>query len=151
MFTVLCTCDGINYLTTKRQMQAFLSAAYRALTPGGVLALDFSSEHKLSQVLGDRVLTRVADDVCYIWHNQWEAARRRVHMQLDIFLQEEKGCYRRIVEQQVQQAWSETELAALVTFAGFLPPHFTGDRKPQVSPGEQRLHLVAIKPMLEEV
>ena len=39
---ILCTCDGVNYLTKPERVRTFLSAAYQALKPGGALAFSFN-------------------------------------------------------------------------------------------------------------
>ena len=53
---VLATCDGVNYLTEPAGAQAFFSAAYAALRPGGALIFDVSTPFKLSQTLGNHTL-----------------------------------------------------------------------------------------------
>ena len=50
---VLATCDGVNYLTTPNDVQAFFAAAYQNLLPGGALCFDCSTRHKLENVMGD--------------------------------------------------------------------------------------------------
>ena len=40
---VLCTCDGLNYLTDQKSVLEFFCAASAALRPGGALIMDFST------------------------------------------------------------------------------------------------------------
>ena len=44
---VLCTCDGVNYLTGDKALGAFWLPPMPRLRPGGALAFDVSSLHKL--------------------------------------------------------------------------------------------------------
>lgn len=143
---VIATCDGLNYLTTEKQAADFFVSAYRALKPGGALVFDLSSAYKLEHVLGDRFLTEDTDDLCYFWQNAWESARRRTHMRLDIFVKKENDLWQRITEEQIQQAWTTEELKPLMEKAGFADIRVYGDRRTDVSPREERLHISAIRP-----
>ncbi len=142
---LLCTCDGFNYLMTAAQAGDFLTSAYAAIKPGGVLALDVSTPYKLQHILGNNTLTRVEEDLCYIWQNEWEAPRQRVHMQLDIFYQDGEG-YQRIVETQSQQAHTREELIAYLAQAGFEQMTVYGDGRRETRDKDQRLHLFARRP-----
>ncbi len=53
---ILCTCDGVNYLTTPDRARHFFRAAYAQLKPGGALIFDVSTPEKLSGTLGDHTL-----------------------------------------------------------------------------------------------
>lgn len=143
---VLATCDGLNYLTTEKQLCSFFAAAFAALKKGGALAFDLSSAYKLEHVLGDRFLSEETDDICCFWQNAWEGARARAHMHLDIFVRAEGGLWQRITEDQVQQAWTPETLLPLMEKAGFGDIRVYGDRRNDVSPKEERLHISAIRP-----
>ncbi len=142
---LLCTCDGFNYLMTSAQAHSFLSSAWTALKPGGVLALDLSTPYKLQQVLGNNTITRVEDDLVCLWQNEWEAPRQRVHMQLDIFVQAGDS-YQRIVETQSQQAHTQEELTQYLARAGFEEITRYGDLERDIHSKDQRMHLFARKP-----
>ena len=148
---VLCTCDGANYLMTEKQLKDFFRSAHTVLRAGGVIALDVSTEHKLKNVLGDNTLGKSDKDTSVLWQNEWEPARRRVHMQLDIFTRREDGAYDRAVETQSQQAWRQEELLDCLTGCGFGDIRFFGDRRVQAPEDtEHRIHITAIKRILEE-
>lgn len=148
---VLCTCDGPNYLMTSKQLKDFFCAAHSALGAGGVVALDVSTEHKLQHVLGDNTLGKSDSDTCVLWQNEWEAARRRVHMQLDIFSRRDDGAYDRAVETQSQQAWRREELERSLSECGFEDIRVFGDVGNQAhTDTEHRIHITAVKTALEE-
>lgn len=140
---VLCTCDGLNYLTTGRQLGLFARGARRALKLGGVLALDVSTEYKLRHVLGDRLLAETEDDAAYIWQNQWDERERKVRMHLDIFAKTGEGTYARIEENQTQKAYSPEELKACFEENGFCDIAFYGDRRMALSGTAERMHMTA--------
>ena len=141
---VLATCDGVNYLTSARRVKAFFDAAYAALKPGGVLAFDISSAHKLRHVLGDSFFGEERDEAAYLWQNRLEGDI--VHMDLTFFIQEEEDLYRRITENHRQRAHEVDELVSLLKESGFDAIRVFGDQT-FAAPGdeEMRIHFCAVR------
>ncbi len=144
---ILCTCDGVNYLTSPEALTRFLKAAHAALRPGGVLAFDVSTPYKLKHLLGNSSLSRLEDPVHYIWQNCWDEHAQQVAMRLHLYAREADGRYRLLVEDQLQQAWTRQQLEAALTHAGFSQIHAYGERtlRPPADT-DQRMHLIALKP-----
>ena len=144
---ILCTCDGVNYLTDEAALRGFFASARAALRPGGALCFDVSSLHKLSEVLGDHTLTNTQGRVHYIWENHWDPVRRLLDMRLQLYARERDNCFRHTEEIQRQRAWTEDELAGMLEACGFERSLIYGDRtRRQPGEGEKRLHLLARKP-----
>lgn len=143
--TVVCACDGVNYLTEAQDVQAFFDAAFRALKPGGVLAFDISTGAKLLEMPGN-VYAEDRDDVTWMWFSEAEPDRR-VRMDIAFFLRGEDGRYERFDEEQLQRAHLPEELTAALTQAGFADVRIYGDRtfEPPL-PEEKRIHITAVRP-----
>jgi len=143
---VLATCDAVNYLTTPAAVSAFFKSAYAALRPGGVLAFDVSSPHKLENVIGNAPFFEERDDIVYLWKNSLDPDSHVLCMELTFFVQEEGGLYRRFEETHRQRAHRADELCALLAEAGFTDIHTYGDRTFD-APGEEelRIHITAKK------
>ena len=144
---ILCTCDGINYLTSSSMLARFARASYAALRSGGVLAFDVSTSYKLKHLLGNNTLSHLEGPVHYIWHNQWDEQAQQVAMRLHLYALEPDGRYRLLTEEQLQQAWTRQQLEAALAEAGFSQIHAYGERTLR-PPDEknQRMHVVALKP-----
>lgn len=143
---LLCTCDGVNYLLTPAALRQFLSAAHQALKPGGALCFDVSSHHKLSQRLRNNTFVKTDGGIRYIWQNSYDEGSRLLQLQLQIFLREEDGRFRLILEEQQQRAWTLQELQEALAAAGFQDIAAFGGRglgAPQAE--DQRIHLLCIK------
>ncbi len=144
---VLCTCDGLNYLTTPDQARQFFRAAFAALKPGGALIFDLSSPYKLQNTLGDSALGSQEEDIAYIWQNAWHPRTHTVDMRLSIFVRGADGRYERLEERQRQRAHSREELTAFLTEAGFTGVRFYGDRTLRAPTAkEARWHVTAMRP-----
>ncbi len=147
---VLATCDAVNYLLTEKDLARFLAAARQGLAPGGALAFDVSTPHKLATTLGDNTLGRQEGQVHYIWQNAWDPGEGLSHMLLHLYAREEDGRYRLIREEQTQRAWSREALHSALLDAGFEAPRFYGGKALVVpAPLDARMHVLARKPMNE--
>lgn len=143
---VLCPCDGVNYLLNDRDLARFFGAAFRCLRPGGVLAFDVSSEHKLRTMCASGPFFEDLDDLTYLWSNQWDERRRTVQMELCFFLRRPDGLYDRFDERQIQRAHALEALRRALEASGFEGVRVYGDRSfdpPRID--EQRLHLTAVR------
>lgn len=115
---VNCALDGVNYLTTAADLDAFFAGAYAALRPGGLLLFDVSTPHKLRCELGDRVFAEDEDAAAYIWQNAYDDDAKLCYMLLTLFVKQ-GDLYARQVERHVQRAWELPELTQALTRAGF--------------------------------
>ena len=144
---ILCTCDGVNYLTTPPEIRRFFQAAYAALRPGGALIFDVSTPDKLKNTLGNNTLGSQEEDVAYVWQNAYHPRTHTVNMQLALFVRQADGSYARLEEYQTQRAHTREELTTYLSEAGFDCVRFYGDctmRAPRK--GEPRWHVSAVRP-----
>ena len=145
---ILCTCDGVNYLTSPEKVQQFFAAAFSALKPGGALIFDVSSEYKLKNTLGNHTLTCDEEDFAYIWHNRFREDKACVEMALSIFRKRPDGAFDRIEETQTQRAHTAGELKTWLENAGFHQVQLFGNQR--ITPAranDERLHICARKPL----
>ncbi|MBR6027573.1 MAG: class I SAM-dependent methyltransferase [Clostridia bacterium] len=147
---ILATCDGVNYLLTEDDLNAFLRAAAAALKPGGCLAFDVSTPHKLKNDLGNQLLCTDSEAATVVWQNAWLPRQRQVKMDLCIFVPERDGRYRRIDESQRQRAWELPELEAALRSAGFADVAVYGEKGlTPPAPSERRWHISAVRASAE--
>ncbi len=144
---VLSACDGVNYLLGERDLGRFLRSAYSILKPGGTIAFDISSAHKLMKVLGDRPRIHKEQDICYFWDNRWNGRSRRLLMQLSIFIRRDDGAWDLIEETQTQRAWEKEAIIKALAAEGFASIRCISGRDfaPSAQRG-RRLHFYAQKP-----
>lgn len=146
---VLATCDGVNYLTTAQDVQAFFASAYRALLPGGKLCFDCSSRHKLEDVMGNSFFGEERDGIATLWYNKLNEKTHVLAMDVTFFVREEDGRYRRIREEHRQRAHAQEELCAWLEEAGFVHVRTYGEMREDAPRSDDlRIHYVAEKPDL---
>ncbi len=143
---VLSTCDGVNYLLTKKKLNEFFASAFSALKKKGVLLFDLSTPHKLMNVLGNDTRTYVDENYAYIWNNKKNVRTQTVQMALTIFVKD-KAQYERIEEVQTQRAFTREELKEGLLKAGFENIRFFSNMtQNSAREKDMRWHVLAKKP-----
>lgn len=144
---VMCTCDGVNYLTTPQDVRAFFAAAHASLLPGGTLCFDCSSRHKLEGIMGNAFFGEERDGLATLWQNRMNADTHVITMDVTFFVREEDGRYRRFREQHRQRAHSREEITAWLAESGFIDIRaYGGMRLDAPNEEDMRIHYVASKP-----
>lgn len=139
---IVCACDGVNYLSSPARVRAFFESARRNLRPGGALAFDISSPHKLRHVLGDGFFGEERDEVAYLWQNTLEGDF--ITMDISFFIREADGRYRRVAENHRQRIYGPDEILSLLRESGFVGARALGDRSFDApGPEELRMHFCA--------
>ena len=143
---ILCTCDGINYLTSKG-CGLFFRRAFQLLRTGGVLLFDLSTPYKLTYILGDHTLHRTDDEYCYIWENSLSGSGRRLTIHLTAFVRTGDNCYARFEEDQTQYVHDLEDITQTLAEAGFVSVEaLNGTLTGPAETDNERWHFVAIRP-----
>ncbi|MBR6767123.1 MAG: class I SAM-dependent methyltransferase [Clostridia bacterium] len=143
---IVCTCDGLNYLTDDERVKAFFERVYASLKPGGVFAFDISSPYKLRNILGNGFFGEERDDVAYLWSNRFDENNQTVTMDLTFFVHEGDELYRRFSENHVQKAHEPGRLEQLLQETGFRDMHIYGDRTFEAPKADEvRIHIAAVR------
>lgn len=139
---VLCTCDGVNYLTQDADAAAFFSSAFAALKPGGILAFDISSAQKLRGMDG-QVYYDDRQDVTCLWTNALDGDV--LQMELTFFVRKDQALYQRVDETHRQRAYAPEKLETLLMQTGFEAVQIV---LPSDTPAWRRgrVHITARKP-----
>lgn len=116
---IVCACDGVNYLLSEQDVQAFFKSAHAALKSQGLLLFDISSRYKLRHILADNTFAEALDDCAYIWQNSYEEETALSDMQFSGFVRR-GACYERFDEAHTQRGHSVEEITAWLTACGFV-------------------------------
>jgi len=142
---VVCACDGVNYLSNKKDVKKYFDAVYQILKPGGIFLFDISSCYKLKHVLDGTTFGEDLIDFAYLCRNLHDPQSGLTEMELTVFVRREDmyECFR---ERHIQRAYKEKELMQLLAECGFSDiaayDAFTED---PVKEDSQRIQFVAYK------
>ena len=151
MDAVIATCDGVNYLTTDKDLDQFLTSARNAIRPGGALIFDVSTPHRLKDQLCSGIICEDREDITYMWQNRWSERSCCVHMDLCFFIREEDGKYRRMEEHQRQRAWDLQMLKRALLRNGYRGVCTYGNGTLNAAKEQdERWHIAAVRPAEDE-
>ena len=143
---IICACDGVNYLTSPKDAEAFFRRAHQGLKPGGVLAFDISNEEKLTEMGRIGLFGEDLEDKAYLWQNRYDPEKRLIEMNLSFFVDRGDGLFERFCETHRQRAHRAEELVQLLDRAGFGDVRVNGgDSGESEGPGGKRAYFSAVK------
>lgn len=116
---IVCMTDSLNYITEEADLLQVFRLAKNYLNPGAPLLFDMNSSYKLETVLGNNTYTYDSDYVYYVWENEFDAKARLCDFYLTFFVAQENGTYTRFDEHHTQRAYTQQEVEAALTAAGF--------------------------------
>lgn len=135
--SVLCGCDGFNYITDISDLKKVFSKCYELLKQDGVIIFDISSYYKLSKVLGNNFMGDISDEISYIWSNVYDDENQLLEMDLNFFVrveledddfeESEDNLYERYTEKHLQRAHKNEEIEKALKEVGFRDINIYGD------------------------
>lgn len=115
--SILCVCDGINYLETEEELLQTFKLVNNYLDPGGLFIFDLNTEVKYEE-LGETTFTDVQDDCAYIWENYYDREDKINEYHVTIFNEEPEGLYSRHEESHYLKVHDSKRIKELLEEAG---------------------------------
>ncbi|QXM05579.1 class I SAM-dependent DNA methyltransferase [Crassaminicella indica] len=116
--SILCICDGINYIIDEKDLLNVFSSVYNHLKDKGLFIFDISSYYKLSNILGNNTYAENFQEVSYIWENYFDEEQATCDFDLTIFIKE-GDLYKKHEESHCQRAYKENEIIEKLKEVGF--------------------------------
>lgn len=121
--SVICLCDGLNYLLEEDDIKAAFTSVFQGLRDGGLFVFDVLTERQYMEYAKHEPYTYDDDDLAYIWYSDWNQEARIITHELTIFVQEQEQerseLFRRVLETHRQRAYTQAELTSWLKKAGF--------------------------------
>ena len=116
---IVSTLDSVNHLPDRAAAERCFRRAAENLKSGGAFVFDVNTIRKHRETLGDNTFVYDVDGVYCVWTNTFDPTDNGVGIELDLFFEEEDGCYSRGGESFREIAFSEQELREMLAAAGF--------------------------------
>lgn len=110
--TVLCICDGMNYILENEGLKSVFRRVHQSLQDEGVFIFDISTFYKLKYMLGDSTIAESRENSAFIWENYYDEAMDILSFELSVFT-EENGVYKRSDELHEQRAYKVKDIVDL--------------------------------------
>lgn len=123
---VVSTMDSLNYLTREKDIRETFRRVYRWLKSGGQFIFDVNTSYKLRRMDQQMYMDETEDSFC-VWRTFFSEKTQCCTYQVDLFQLNEDGAWEREFEEHRERAWTEEQLRAFLTEAGFTDITVTGD------------------------
>lgn len=107
---IVCSLDGVNYLTEDGQLEQLFALVKNYLNPDGIFIFDINSKYKLSNVLSDTISVYDEDGVYCVWDSYYDESDKICSFNLEFFTETENGLYKRKNEYQEERAYTINEI-----------------------------------------
>jgi len=114
----ICSFDGVNYLTSPRDVQSCFSCVADELSDGGLFIFDISTPYKYENILADNAFVYEYDDLFLTWQNYFSKKSGLCDFYLTFFVKDEKNAWRRFDETQRQRKYTPERLEKMLAQAG---------------------------------
>lgn len=140
------TLDSLSHITDRAVLQRVLGRVSLFLDPGGVFIFDVNTVYKHRERLAGQTFVYDLEDVYCVWQNSLRADGVTVDIDLDFFIEDAPGCYRRTEEHFSERAYTLAEWSAMLAEAGLvLDAAFDDYSDRTVSDRTERLVLICTK------
>ncbi len=141
---IVCTLDGVNYLTEDGELEKTLALAHNYLNPDGIMIFDINTECKLRCILGNNTFVTEEKDVFYVWQNEYDEKRKICYFNLDFFEKQGEN-YVRYKEEQAERAYTVEEIQTIARKVGFTAEFYNGFSFDEVKADSERCFVILKK------
>lgn len=111
---VVCLLDSVNYVLDSEDLLSCFKWVNNYLNPGGVFIFDINTKHKLENVLAGNIFNDEKDGVFYSWENYFDDEENICEFDLNFFVQNRDGSYKRFNEIHYERAYTDREIKTML-------------------------------------
>lgn len=115
---IVSICDSINYITDEDELLAVFRLVNNYLDEGGLFIFDLNTPYKYEEILAENVIAENREDCAFIWENYYDRESQINEYDLSLYIEEEKGLFRRYSETHYQKAYALEAIRELLWKAG---------------------------------
>ena len=100
---MVSVCDCVNYITDEKELEQVFRLVNNYLDPEGIFILDFNTEYKYKEILGEQTIAEDREECSFIWDNYYYEDESMNEYELTLFFKEQDcNLYRKYQEMQYQ-------------------------------------------------
>lgn len=116
---VVCSLDGINYLTRRDDVLLCFTRVHTFLDDGGLFIFDVNTPWKFEHIFGNESYILENETTYLGWQNEYNRNTGLCRFYLTFFMEADDGLWARYEEVQSERAYSDRTLRNLLEKAGF--------------------------------
>lgn len=141
---VVSICDSMNYLLEEEDLLETFRLVNNYLDPKGIFIFDMNTYYKYVELLGEQTIAENRKEGSFIWDNYFDEEENINQYDLTLFIQEEKGLYRKYEETHYQKAYELDAVKRLLEDAEmeFVAAYDAFSKEP-VREDSERMYIIA--------
>ena len=142
---VVCSLDGINYLTKREDVAMCFSRVHTFLEDGGLFIFDVNTPWKFKHIFSNESYILEDEKTFLGWQNAYHEKTGLCRFYLTFFLEQENGLWERYEEEQAERAYSDRVLEKLLVQSGFAVMEILADTDGTKAGKEDERHYFVCK------
>ncbi|QKS70836.1 class I SAM-dependent methyltransferase [Paenalkalicoccus suaedae] len=139
-------CDGLNYLTSEKEVEKTFKHIALSLKKGGIFLFDVHSPYKMEHVFDHQLYGENGEEISYLWFCEPGEEPLSVHHSLTFFIKQANGTYMRKDEDQYQRTFIASSYERWLKDAGFIDIEITSEfGRASVHQNDDRIFFKAVK------
>ena len=115
---VICSLDGISYLTEKEDAKKCMRLIRNYLNPGALLLFDINSDYRFKEILAKRDFFLEEEGAYLGWRSELDEKKSVCYFNLTFFTENGEGGYVKSEETQCERVWGLEEMRSCITECG---------------------------------
>ena len=141
---VVCTLDGINHLTSKKDVEKCFSLVHNYLVPDGLFVFDINAPYKFENVYGTNAYILEEKGVFCAWQNAYNPKTQLCRFDISVFERNRDGSYFRSDSSAKERMYTPKSIKEMLEKTGFSLLETTdGYRDGQLNDKSERIVFVA--------
>ncbi len=116
---VVCMQDTVNHIAGADRLAEVFRRFALFTEPGGMLIFDCNTPYKHREVLADNVFMFETQQGVCVWRNEYQPARDRVRIDVDLFYRRADGAYDRGTDSFYEYTYTPQQLEEMLAACGY--------------------------------
>lgn len=110
----VCCLDGINHITTPKDLDKTLSLVHNYLIPDGLFIFDVNGKSKFEKLYGTETYAMESEDAFCVWQNYYNQKTKLCDFYITLFKEGSDGRYERYDEEQRERMYTLRSLKTML-------------------------------------
>jgi len=115
---IVSVCDSMNYIIEEEELSEVFKCVKEALDENGVFIFDMKTQHFYRDILGESTIAENRENAAFIWENYYYEEESINEYEMTIFIEEEKGLFRKYEETHIQRGYTIEEVKVSLAVSG---------------------------------
>jgi SAM-dependent methyltransferase len=115
----VCCLDGINHLTSPKDISKCFDLVHNYLIPDGIFIFDVNGKYKFENIYADNTYAMEEEGGMCVWENYYDPDSKICDFYITLFKECQDGRYERYDDEQRERMYTISEMRKMLCNSGF--------------------------------